>query len=320
MAKRSLSEQLDRAVAALLAGTEPAPLAEPRLAPLVRTAKLLRGLPADEFRDRLKTDLLRRVSMTTTTVRAVPAGYHTITAYLTVPGAVELIDFVKAAFGAEERFRGTGGAGGVHCEVRIGDSMLMIGGGGAWRGTPMPTALHLYVPDADAVYRRALEAGGTSLREPTDQPYGDREAGIKDASGNFWYIATHQGPAHVPEGLRSLTVCLQPKGADQQIDFLKRAFAAEEVSMHRSPEGAVRHATFKIGDSVLELGEAHGEFQPMPTMFYLYVDDVDAWYGRAVRAGGTSLSALADQDYGDRTGAVTDPFGNIWYMATHIRD
>jgi uncharacterized glyoxalase superfamily protein PhnB len=320
MAKRSLSEQLDRAVAALLAGESASPPDDARLLPLVQTASRLCGLPADEFRQRLKDDLLRRFSMTTATVRAIPEGYHTITVYLTVPGAVELIDFVKAAFGAEERFRGTGGAGGVHCEVRIGDSMLMIGGGGAWRGTPMPTGLHLYVPDADAVYRRALQAGATSLREPTDQPYGDREAGVKDASGNYWYIATRQGPAHVPEGFHSLTPFLHPKGAGQQIDFLKRAFAAEEVSAYRSPEGIVHHAVVKIGDSVLEMGEAHGEFQPMPTMFYLHVEDVDAWYERAVAAGGTSISPPTDQPYGDRSGGVTDPYGNMWYMATHIRD
>lgn len=258
--------------------------------------------------------------MTTAAVRTIPEGDPTITPYLTVAGAVELIDFVKAVFGAEERFRGTGSAGGVHAEVWIGDSKLMIGGGGAWRGTPMPTGLHLYVPDADAVYRRALQAGATSLHEPTDQPYGDREAGVKDASGNHWYIATHQGPAYVPEGFRSLTPFLHPKGADRQIDFLKRAFAAEEVSVHRSPEGTVLHATIKIGNSVLEMGEAHGQFQPMPTMFFLQVDDVDAWYERAVAGGGVSHSPPADQPYGERVGCVTDAFGNMWYLATHIKN
>jgi PhnB protein len=69
---------------------------------------------------------------------------------------------------------------------------------------------------------------------------------------------------------------------------------------------------------MVELGEAHGPFQPMPTMFYLYVENTDAWYERAIEAGATSISAPTDQHYGDRVGAVRDPFGNEWYMATHI--
>jgi len=99
-------------------------------------------------------------------VKPVPGGYHAVTPYLTAQQAVELLDFVKAAFGAEELLRTTGSGGSMHAEVRIGDCRLMIGGGGAWRGTPMPTALHLYVPDRDAVYKRALELGATSTHEP----------------------------------------------------------------------------------------------------------------------------------------------------------
>jgi PhnB protein len=69
----------------------------------------------------------------------------------------------------------------------------------------MPTALHVYVPDADSVYQRALEAGASSLEEPIDQFYGDREAGVRDPSGNVWWIATHKlGAAemYIPRGLR----------------------------------------------------------------------------------------------------------------------
>src|SRR5437868_1730378 len=126
------------------------------------------------------------------TVKAVPDGYHTITPYLTVQEAAQLINFVKQAFAATETFRTTGSAGGIHAEARIGDSMVMIGGGGAWKGEPMPAAIYLYMEDVDAVYRRALEAGAASLTEPEDQPYGDRMAGVKDQFGNVWYIATHQ--------------------------------------------------------------------------------------------------------------------------------
>ncbi|HLZ58555.1 MAG TPA: VOC family protein [Ktedonosporobacter sp.] len=120
----------------------------------------------------------------------IPAGYRTITPYLMVPGAIELIEFVKQAFGAVENYRGIGSEGGLHAEIRIGDSMLMIGGGAGMRD-PMPAALYLYMEDVDAVYQRALQAGATSLSAPEDQPYGDRNAGVKDPFGNIWYIATH---------------------------------------------------------------------------------------------------------------------------------
>ena len=81
--------------------------------------------------------------MIATAVKPIREGFHTITPYLIVPGAAELIDFVKQAFGAEELYRGTGSAGGIHAEVRIGESMVMIGGGGVLRGTPKPTGIHL---------------------------------------------------------------------------------------------------------------------------------------------------------------------------------
>jgi PhnB protein len=121
-------------------------------------------------------------------VKAMREGFHTITPYLIVEEPTKLIDFVKQVFGATELMRGTGSAGGLHAEVKIGDSMVMIGGPGE---EAMPAAIYLYIDDVDAAYKRALAAGATSLSEPEDQPYGDRNAGVKDAFGNIWYIATH---------------------------------------------------------------------------------------------------------------------------------
>ena len=125
------------------------------------------------------------------TVKPIPAGHHTVTPYLVVQGAAQLIDFMKQAFAAEEIQRMTRPDGSIgHAEVRIGDSMVMLGeAGGEYE--PMPAMLHLYVEDADAVYRRALQAGATSVREPVDEFYGDRIGGVKDSSGNQWWIATH---------------------------------------------------------------------------------------------------------------------------------
>ena len=321
MAKRSLSEQLDEAVAAVLAHPEaPLPRVNPRVAPLVRFAADLRDLPSEDFKARLKADLKRRGSMTTTGVKPIREGFHTITPYLIGPGAAELIEFLKQAFGAIEVFRAKRPDGAImHAEVRINDSMIEMGDATA-QYPPVPAAIHLYVEDVDAVYSRALQAGATSMQEPVDQPYGDREAGVKDSSGNHWYIATHRGARHVPEGLRSVTPYLHPRGAAQLIDFLKKAFGAEEAFRAESPEDTIVHAKVKIGDSILEMGEAHGEYQPMPCVLHLYVNDTDALYARALRAGATSLLEPRDEPYGDRCAGVKDPFGNQWFIATHIKD
>ena len=257
-------------------------------------------------------------------VDPVPKGYTTLTTYLVAQDADGLIQFMTKAFGAEETFRsGPGSEGGLHCEVRIGDSMLMVGGGGAgmkWRGTPMPSAFHIYVPDCDATYARALEAGAASIAEPADQDYGERTATVKDAAGNFWYIATYKGESYKSEGAPTLQPYLHPLRAEPVINFMKRAFGAEELGRYAAPDGVIHHTTVRIGNAHMEMGEAHGPYQPMPTMFYLYVEDCDALYKRAMRAGATSISEPKDQPYGDRSGGVVDPFGNKWYIATHVKD
>jgi uncharacterized glyoxalase superfamily protein PhnB len=251
--------------------------------------------------------------------KAIPERYNTVTPYLTARRAAEMVDFVKAAFGAEEMLRVPMPAGGLHAEVRLGDSMLMMGGGETLTQTPMPTALHLYVPDADAAYQRALDLGATKTYEPTDQPYGDHEAGVKDPFGNQWYIATHLGNSFLPEGLRTMMAYLHPNDAPGLIQFLKQAFGGQEEARYADPGGAIAHARLRIGDSVVEMSEARGEYQPMPTMFYLRVDHCDAVYQRALQAGAKSIETPADQPYGDRRAAVEDGWGNLWYMATPIK-
>lgn len=124
----------------------------------------------------------------TTATNWRPAGYHTITPYIMVKEAERFIDFLKEAFDATETFRSTGSAGGLHAELRIGDSMLMVGGA---QSEEFPATIYLYVRDTDETYQRAVKAGATSVNEPKDQSYGDRSAWIKDAFGNTWFIATH---------------------------------------------------------------------------------------------------------------------------------
>ena len=125
------------------------------------------------------------------TVKPIPTGYHTVTPYLVVQGAAQLIDFSIQAFDAEEIHRMARPDGAImHAEVKIGDSRVMIAEAQD-EFSPMPAMLHLYVEDADAVYRQALQAGATSLREPEDQFYGDRIGGVQDSFGNQWWMATH---------------------------------------------------------------------------------------------------------------------------------
>jgi PhnB protein len=125
-------------------------------------------------------------------VKPVPDGYHAITPYLIVEDIPAVIRFLEQAFGAKvsEKVELPDGAI-MHAEVRIGDSPVMMGG--ARPGHPaMPAALYLYVEDADAVYRRAVAAGGVSIMEPADMFYGDRNAGVKDPCGNQWWIGTRK--------------------------------------------------------------------------------------------------------------------------------
>jgi uncharacterized glyoxalase superfamily protein PhnB len=126
------------------------------------------------------------------TVKPIPEGYHTATPYLVVKGADKTIEFLKKAFGAEPSFEPMTRPDGkiMHADFKIGDSHVMIGEASD-QHPAMPAMIHLYVPNVDAVYQRAVSAGGTSMMEPKDQFYGDRGGSVKDPSGNHWYIATH---------------------------------------------------------------------------------------------------------------------------------
>ncbi len=256
-------------------------------------------------------------------VDPVPKGFRTLTPYIVTEDAVGLLDFLKNGLSGEEIFRTVGGAGGMHAEVRVGDSMLMVGGGGPglkWSGEAKRFGFHLYVPDCDAVYERALSERGKSIQEPTEQPYGERSATIEDAAGNYWYIATRSTGNYKWEGAPDIQPYMHPLRAEPVINFLKRAFDAEELGRFATPDGVIQHVTMKIGSSHVEMGEAHGSYQPMHSMFYLYVPNCDDLYRRALAAGGKSISEPTDHPYGDRSGAVRDAFGNEWWIATHIKD
>jgi PhnB protein len=121
---------------------------------------------------------------------AVPEGYQSIIPYFVVAEPAALLEFIVAAFGAEPGFTMRSPDGIIqHAEAKIGNCVLMTGRSPASR----PNTTYMYVPDVDAVYRRAMAAPGAakSLREPTDEWYGDRSAGIEDSQGNQWWLASH---------------------------------------------------------------------------------------------------------------------------------
>jgi len=248
-------------------------------------------------------------------------GFRSVTPYLVIPKAAELIDFMKTAYGAEERFRmnrpGTEII--MHAEVKIGDSMIELAEANE-QFPPTPATMILHVDEVDPVYNRAVEAGATPFQPVADQDHGARGGSVRDVSGNTWHISKPTPGNTIFKDYRSVTPHFNPLRAPVMIEFLQKAFGAEELYRAQSPDGVVHYAQVRIGDSIIGMSEAHGPYQPAPATLHLYVPDADAVYERALSAGATSIQPPTDQPYGDRSGGVTDPFGNRWFVATHIRD
>lgn len=122
-----------------------------------------------------------------------PEGYASVSVYILADGAQRVIDFLKEAFDAQERRRSDNSDGTImHVEVQIDDTVIMLADSG--EGLPaFPVWLHVYVPDVDATYQRALQAGGVSVQEPVQKDDPDRRSGVKDPAGNTWWIATQVG-------------------------------------------------------------------------------------------------------------------------------
>jgi uncharacterized glyoxalase superfamily protein PhnB len=122
-----------------------------------------------------------------------PEGYPSVAAYVMADGAQRVIDFLKKTFDATELRRYDHPDGTIlHAEVRIADTVVMLSDGGA-QFPAFPIWLHVYVPDVDVTYRRALDAGGVSVQEPMQKGDPDRRGGVKDPAGNTWWIATQVG-------------------------------------------------------------------------------------------------------------------------------
>ena len=327
MADQPLSDRLDGVIDALVArGDASAALRDVELAPLARVAADVRHYPNRDFTARLRAQLERRTTMTTAIGnpaeaglyndnRAEPGirlreGFTTVTPYIWVPDR-GLADFLIRVFDAVETNVMDNPGHGIHRELRIGNSMVMLGETGDQKSAlSRPVALHVFVDDADGRFARALAAGGTSMGDPEDRPYGERSGFIRDPYGNNWFIATPLGPESLGHALRAVTPYLLARDVDGYIAFLTSAFGAVQEARHEASPGYIPYARARIGDAAVEFGTA----DPMPGAYFLYVADPDAVYERAIAAGAMSLAAPADRPSG-RIAFVEDPVGNHWYIA-----
>ena len=133
----------------------------------------------------------------------------------------------------------------------------------------------------------------------------------------------------IPEGFHTATPYMIIKDAASAIEFYKKAFGATVIECIKDADGKVRHGEIRIGDSPFMITDEHPQFPEYlspqsrggtPVHIYLYVEDVDAVFNKAIAAGAKELQPVQDQFYGDRSGGLTDPYGHIWYIATHIED
>jgi PhnB protein len=124
----------------------------------------------------------------------------------------------------------------------------------------------------------------------------------------------------IPPGYHTLTPTCTLQGAARAIELYQRVLGAKQRVRFDAPDGSVAHAELELGDSVLMLGEASEQFPPHGARLVMYVPDVDAVFQRAAASGFTVKQPLAVQFWGDRTGRLLDPFGNEWYLATHVED
>lgn len=246
-------------------------------------------------------------------------NFPNIAPYFLVKGAPQFIDFLVSAFEGTERIRVPRPDGSImHGEVAIGNSVIELGDANEqYPSRPMTT--HLYVPDADATYARALKAGATPIYAPTDEhPSGDRWGEAKDPFGNTWYIATRKSWVAGPEGVLTVQPYLHLRNAHDMIPFAEAALGAKATGVHKSPDGIVRHATIEIAGATFEIDEAQGETQPTQSYLHVYVADTDAVYGQAIAAGAKSVQSPYTAPYGDRAASIADPFGNTWFLATYL--
>ena len=273
-------------------------------------------------------------------------GFHTVTPYLIVKEVDSMLAFLSDAFGGTELFRTTGGGDGTHVEMRIGDSIIMVGGG-VNVAEPMPTMLFLYLEDVDGVYQAALAAGATSLVAPGPMFGEPRGAGIKDPVGNDWYFARWEDAPDAPPAYcdppqyrvaPDTIPMLAYEDGPTVMDWLAGAFGFQEVERWLNDDGTLAHGEMITGNGRLMLAMPTPAYQSPKRLreaydparawsevpwvingVMVYVDDVDAHFAQAKAAGAVILSELEDGSPGRRYRAE-DLEGHRWMFMQRVSD
>lgn len=182
--------------------------------------------------------------------------------------------------------------------------------------------IQLQVEDLKSLYKN-LKAKEITFRSSIIQGKGGSQVILEDPSGNPIELfepkkKTVPSNDFKPKGYSTITPYLAIKNADRLVGFLKKVFNAEEHRIMRGEDGSFMHGEFRIGDSLLMIGDVQDRYDPFPGMLYVYIPDVDETYNKALAEGATSVEEPETQDYGDRRAAFSDPSGNRWYIASQL--
>lgn len=201
---------------------------------------------------------------------------------------------------------GAGGAG-----QKMSDGTIPEPGG--WN------RIHIPVDDIESLYQK-LQRDGAEFRNKLIEGIGGKQLLLKDPSGNLIELFESNQKkevSYIPNGYHSVTPFIATDRPKELIDFLCSAFQGTVADMMKSDDSVIRHATVKIGDSLIMISNGLELYGPAPMVLHLYVENVDATYERALKHGAKSLQAPHDEFYGDRRSGVEDKWGNKWWLATH---
>jgi PhnB protein len=257
------------------------------------------------------------------------AAIREVFPYLIVHDAAAAIEFYRQVFGAEERLRMSdpenGGVG--HAELTLGPATVMLADEYPELGIRSPTAfggtglrMHLHVDDVDALTARAVGAGATMLSEPKDYDHGERQSRVRDPFGHEWLLGqdiTGAAAATIAPAARpNVFPGLRYRDEHAAMDWLERAFGFARHAVFTDDAGAVVHAELRLGPGIVMIGAAPECEEGFN--IYVHVEDVDAHYARAVRAGAEITRPLADTSYGSREYGARDIEGHYWYFGSYL--
>jgi len=256
--------------------------------------------------------------------------------YLIVGDAEAAIAFYHQVFGAEETLRVPDTEHGRvgHAELRLGPATIMLADEYPELGLRSPAAfggtgmtLHLHVDDVDTLARRAVLAGATMVREPTDYDHGERQCRVRDPFGHEWLLGQQIGEGAAPQSEPKIEKRSAGSGPsvfpglryrDEQaaMAWLERAFGFARHAVFTDDDGDVVHAEMRLGPGIVMIGAAPESEEGFNV--YVHVEDVDAHHARAVSAGAEITRPLADTGYGSREYGARDLDGHYWYFGTYL--